>query len=379
MKKTLWMLGVAVAALTSCTQNEVLDVPESKLIAFDSFVDKPTRATNDVKNSNINSFYVYGTHGQKENDIFTRKDGNGDFYLNGLKVYNGANGWTYAHKPWLANKIFRFAAYTDGLGQANESDNSAQYTNVSFIPNTTYAAQGDTPGATDINAFVTQAESANYLNLWGLKFEDYEVGSNTKDLVVAVPFEQTIQDLTSAPGLVNLTFKHMLAKVQFEFIHGDEDNTASLEIEPFNVTVKDNANLLVLFGTKTENGNNVTDPVIRWTEGSEERTLNFFPKEGSENQSWNAGSKVQEFYVIPQANTNINVDNITLHSLDSEGNITHTYTISNFNLMLGSQNKWLPGYLYRYYATIQPNSHNIHFSVSVSDFVDPDYADKEIK
>lgn len=378
MKKTLWMLGAAVAALTSCTESEVLDVPESKMIGFESFVDKPTRATNDVKNSTINSFYVYGTHGKK-NGTFTREDGNGEFYLNGLKVYNGANGWTYAHKPWLANKTFRFAAYTDGVGAADPNSATAQNSNVSFIPNTTYDDTQASLEDTDINDFFSDTEYLDKLNLWGLKFEDYEVGNNTKDLVVAVPFEQTIQELTTAPGLVNLTFKHMLAKVQFEFIHGDEDNTAYLEIEPFDVPVRDNANLLVLFGTKNENGNNVTDPVIKWTVGTEERVLEFFPQENSVNQTWNSGSIVQEFYVIPQANDNINVDNITLHSLDSEGNITHTYTISNFNLALGSQLKWLPGYLYRYYATIQPNSHNIHFSVSVSDFIDPDYADQEIQ
>ena len=45
MKKNVWLLGVAAAALTSCTQSEVLDVPESKLIGFETHVEKQTRAT----------------------------------------------------------------------------------------------------------------------------------------------------------------------------------------------------------------------------------------------------------------------------------------------------------------------------------------------
>ena len=37
------MLAVAVAAITSCTKSEVVDIPESRLIGFDPFVGKQTR------------------------------------------------------------------------------------------------------------------------------------------------------------------------------------------------------------------------------------------------------------------------------------------------------------------------------------------------
>lgn len=377
MKKTLWMLGVAVAALTSCTQNEVLEIPESKLIGFETFVEKPTRSVmTDVKVENINSFYVYGTYGQKNGDIFNREDGAGAFYLPGLKVYKDNNSaWTYSHKSWVANQTFRFAAYTNGLGQANESNHSAQYGKVTFIPNTTYANEVEL-GDTDINNFFTPQEYSTYLNLWGLKIEDYEVSD--EDLIVAVPFEHSVGELTSAPGMVNLTFKHMLSKVQFEFIYGDEDGEMIVEVEPISFNVKDNGDLLVLFGETNENGNKLSEPVIKWTAGVDDRMLTFFPKVSENNQTFSSGSLVQEFYVLPQANNSITAD-IKVHCLDNEGNVKHTYVIDNFNLALGSQTYWLPGYLYRYYATIEPNSHNIHFSVSVTDFKDVNYADKEIE
>ena len=34
MKKSLWIFGVAVIALTGCTNNEVVDIPQSRAINF---------------------------------------------------------------------------------------------------------------------------------------------------------------------------------------------------------------------------------------------------------------------------------------------------------------------------------------------------------
>ena len=49
MKKSLFVFGMAISALTGCTQSEVLDVADSRAIGFDAFVGKPTRTdvTND--------------------------------------------------------------------------------------------------------------------------------------------------------------------------------------------------------------------------------------------------------------------------------------------------------------------------------------------
>ena len=60
MKKNLWMLGMAVAALTSCTQNEVIDVPESRAISLKPFITKTSRAVSELRTEDFNEFYVFG-------------------------------------------------------------------------------------------------------------------------------------------------------------------------------------------------------------------------------------------------------------------------------------------------------------------------------
>ena len=120
MKKTLWMLGVAVAALTSCTESEVLDVPESKLIAFDTHVDKSTRAVNNLLgNDNIAKFYVYGVKGSKVGDVFTNED-SPDLLFDRIEVSRTKtdqvwSAFSYSDlKAWEMGKYYRFAGYSDG-------------------------------------------------------------------------------------------------------------------------------------------------------------------------------------------------------------------------------------------------------------------------
>lgn len=61
MKKSLFMMGVAIAALSSCTQNEVLDIAESNTIQFGkSYIGKPTRANIINNEDELDNFYVYG-------------------------------------------------------------------------------------------------------------------------------------------------------------------------------------------------------------------------------------------------------------------------------------------------------------------------------
>ena len=65
MKKIFLMLGLAVAAMSSCTNDEVIDLNQSnqKAIGFESFVNKGTRAIADVDKSSLKEFYVLGYYG----------------------------------------------------------------------------------------------------------------------------------------------------------------------------------------------------------------------------------------------------------------------------------------------------------------------------
>lgn len=78
MKKSLFMMGVAIAALSSCTQNEVLDIAESNTIQFgNSYIGKPTRANIISVESELNSFYVLGYehNGTNATAMWTSEEG----------------------------------------------------------------------------------------------------------------------------------------------------------------------------------------------------------------------------------------------------------------------------------------------------------------
>ena len=62
MKRSLFMLGVAVAALSGCSQSEILEVAEGRAIGFSSFVNNNTRAVTEVTEGNLSQYYVFGNY-----------------------------------------------------------------------------------------------------------------------------------------------------------------------------------------------------------------------------------------------------------------------------------------------------------------------------
>lgn len=108
MKKMLLVLGVAVAALTSCTSDEVVEVNSTATIQFESFVNRGTRSVTAVENpdnvndgnlSGLKEFYVFGYYG------------NGSSVFNNVSVTKVEEGnsivWNYGSaKPWAADQIY---------------------------------------------------------------------------------------------------------------------------------------------------------------------------------------------------------------------------------------------------------------------------------
>ncbi len=76
MKKSLFLLGVAAAVFSGCSNQEVMDVAEyaNQPIEFTTFVDKTTRS-GDVTSQNFQKFWVFaqnkGTGDQNWADAFT--------------------------------------------------------------------------------------------------------------------------------------------------------------------------------------------------------------------------------------------------------------------------------------------------------------------
>lgn len=159
MRKSILMLGVAVAALASCTNEEVVEMASNRAINFDGFVDNNVRAVTEV--TTLSDFYVFGAYGA-------------DNYTN--IVYNNESKTKQAY--WTASQTYRFAAYANGDAK-NLSDASYNYTDQA------------------------------------LNFPSY-TPDDANDLVAAIANDITCSDPASQ-GKVELTFKHMLSQVKFTF------------------------------------------------------------------------------------------------------------------------------------------------------------------
>lgn len=190
------MLGVAVAALASCTQNEVVDIAESNAIKFDAFVGNPTKAVTEVDNDNIEAFHVYGT-----------KNGATGFF-DGDQVYESgtADVWIYDNLKTWETATYTFAAYSNGGVK-----NAASTSNVEW-------------------------------NGTSLTIENYDAWTEQKDLLVSIASNADALGSQNVP--VQFTFKHALALIKFTIKSDLGDGNNAVKISNFTVTgINSTANL----------------------------------------------------------------------------------------------------------------------------------------
>lgn len=181
MKKSLLMLGAAAIALASCTNEEVLNVSDSRTIGFNGTgIDNITRA--DITSSDFTHFYVYG--GYNDTPIFNKTE----------VSYSGGN-WTYNPTKYWAAGTWRFAGYEGGDG---------------VTPAWSYAD--------------------------GLTLEVNSNASNQSDVVYAASSDITVDDAASYSTPVALTFTHLLSKIQFKFLK-DAQSLGGVKVELSNFTV----------------------------------------------------------------------------------------------------------------------------------------------
>ena len=182
MKKSLFVLGVAVAALASCTNEEVVDIADSNAIKFsDAFVGKAVRSSVvPITTAGIDKFYVMGT---KANTSF----------FDNVEVYKQNGMWGYdALKQW-ETASYAFSAYSNGGEKIS--------TGVTF----------------------TAAD--------GLKIADYVVDNSAKkDLIMSV--SGTNLDAANTP--IEYTFKHALSMIKFTLNSSLGNNTVTIS----NLTMK---------------------------------------------------------------------------------------------------------------------------------------------
>lgn len=165
MKKGLMMLGIATMMLASCTNEDVLNVSDSRAIGFNTFVNNNTKAVTDITTASLSKFYVFGDYDKGASVAFSNTE------------VIGSQGGTYTPvNPayWQTGKTYEFGAYSNG------------------------------------NASLTASFSNGALTITGYSVDD------AKDLIAATASE------IAAPAAgedksVPLTFKHLLSKVKFTF------------------------------------------------------------------------------------------------------------------------------------------------------------------
>lgn len=163
MKKGLMMLGIATMMLASCTNEDVLNVSDSRAIGFNGTgIDNITKA--DITSINFAQFYVYGGYGTTAE-------------FNKISVTKSDGKWSYTPTKYWANGTWNFAGYAGGDGVTPTWDNGAG--------KLTLAVNSDK--------------------------------DNQSDVIFATNKSIEVTDATTYNNPVTLNFTHLLSKIQFTF------------------------------------------------------------------------------------------------------------------------------------------------------------------
>ena len=109
--KKLFISMLAVAALASCSQEDVIVADKGDLIGFNSFVENSTRADDPSYSANdIESFKVYGTVNGGQGDVLIYP---GTLITKGDAEYGSP--WTCpVSQYWIAGATYKFVGIVDG-------------------------------------------------------------------------------------------------------------------------------------------------------------------------------------------------------------------------------------------------------------------------
>lgn len=299
MKRSLFLLGMAAAALSSCTNEDVVDVAQNRAIRFDTFVNNNTRAVTEVGSgigqTQLTSYYLFGNYGDAVNSY-------------DKTVF--ANEPSSAIAYWTPNKYYAFGAYANGNGNRIE--------NADFKAN-----EGK------------------------LTFPNY-TPDDEKDLVAAIARAETDADVTNE-NAVALQFVHMLSQVKFTFKTDVADSyTIKISDLKFNAVKTANGSY-----TKTDE----TTGTIEWIGNTP--TENYVYEEMSDIADKDKNYTDSDVkLVIPQDNTN-NISVTFTATLSGPGIDSDVKKVFKADLgyevgsISGTEaNTWTPGYRYNYTATI---------------------------
>lgn len=347
MKKSFFLLGVAVAAMTSCSNDEMLEQiqPVKNAIGFESFVNKGTKAdAREVTANTLKQFYVYGYHDGQAADAFL---------FDNVEVNLTDGEWiAKGEEQYWETQNYQFAAYADGAE------------------------------ATGIAATFTKATTTPTVAPATLKFTDYTISTTQaeqKDLIAALYTRDNTNTFVTTD--VDFEFNHLLSKVIFKFENTNTDKDLSMVITGVELNVKNKA-------TCSYNSSGIT-----WEGFADDESFALAqPKNvtnvddvfGGNNQLANINKQFiiekgestdysLEYFVIPGQE----IANISFHVAyyDASGALVEEYnkTISLFPEITvraedGSTKtetiSWVPSYIYQYNVQLPASPKPIKFGVA---------------
>lgn len=303
MKKSFFVLGVAVAALASCTNEEVVDMPQSRVIQFGTFVNHSTRSSvTETTEENFNKFFVFGNYGEGTwTPVYT------NVAVNGGTVGDQTTWTPELTAYWQASQKYNFGAYSDGGNKLEDAHFDATNQKLTF-PNYT--------------------------------------PNNNKDLIVAIPETVNSNEDPAANDKVNLSFQHMLSQVKFTF-----KNTDSYDYTMKISDIKVNA-VKTCEGSATYNTNALK---FNWETSTGSQDLYDFDELADIAEAEKKDTHSTTCFVIPQNNEQLEVSFIATFSDEAgeiksskfKGKLAYTGTTEGT-----IQNEWTPGFRYNYTVTI---------------------------
>lgn len=322
MKKSIYLLGMAVAALSSCSQSDVVEMPENTAIKFNSFVNNNTRTATPVETT-VNNFFVFGEYGSADNNY-------------GTTVFNNEPSTSIHY--WEATKFYAFGAYADGEGGGLKD------TEVSFDANTQT-----------------------------LTFTGYAPKKDGKDLIAAVAKHQTDGDVTNETA-VSLPFKHMLSRVKFTFKTTDAD--------AYTIKISD----LKIEGAVSKATGTYNGTTIDWSRTSAFDGYAYNVIEDVAKKESNYTAFDEQFVIPQESTNNLKVKfTATVSGLglvEKSSTFEAELGYDPAATEKGEENTWTPGYIYNYIATINADQINpdledqkIVFTTTVENWKDANNTD----
>ena len=360
MKKKLWMLGLVIVGLTSCTQSEVVDVPDGKIVGFDSFVGKSSRGLVEETTNNFKYMYIFGYKaGPDKTFTKTNSNPNYDKVFNTdddcVKAERVSGEWNYTPLAyWQPATKYRFAAYAT----SNESE---KIEGISYDP-------------TNDNDKLKIISNVN---------------NQTTDLVVAISGDRETHDPLTQQDVAKIpfTFTHAYSRVRFTFTDASNVNLRVKNLEIINASH---------FGEGSYSFNNTHDGVgdVVWTSNYDTGNTGYTYAEKIDLPA--ASNVSEELLVIPQnlygkdesnevvtdANGTITSDKtrdnvkvkftLVTYSVHTEGSQSHEDVIREIPIELplasGNYTQWESGRVYNYHMTFGSNYNEVQISFTVSSF-----------